>query len=59
MKQRDIIIKKIAMLKAKIPLAKYADAKKAYDTVREGRKTAEEKLKRCKAENAPMDAIKR
>ncbi|KAG2181344.1 hypothetical protein INT43_008927 [Umbelopsis isabellina] len=59
MKQRDIIIKKIAMLKAKIPLAKYADAKKAYDSAKEARKTTEEKLKRCKAENAPMDAVKR
>jgi hypothetical protein len=59
MKQRDIIIKKIAVLKAKIPLAKYADAKKAYDNTKGARKVAEENLKRCKRENAPMDTVKR
>lgn len=59
MQQREAILKKIAMLRAKIPLAQYAEAKKSFDTSRIARQTAHESYTRYKNENAPMDAIKR
>lgn len=59
MQQREKILKKISILKAKIPLAQYADAKKAYDLSRSARQMASEELNRYKIENLPMDSIKR
>jgi hypothetical protein len=59
MQQREKLLKKIAILKAKIPLAQYADAKKAYDVSKSTRQSASEELNRYKTENMPMDSIKR
>ena len=59
MQQREKILKKISILKAKIPLAQYADAKKAYDVSKSTRQTASEELNRYKIENLPMVSIKR
>ncbi|KAH8548434.1 P-loop containing nucleoside triphosphate hydrolase protein [Umbelopsis sp. PMI_123] len=59
MQQREKILKKISILKAKIPLAQYADAKKAYDNSKSVQQSALETLNRYKSENMPMDSIKR
>ncbi|KAG2172612.1 hypothetical protein INT44_002627, partial [Umbelopsis vinacea] len=59
MQQREKILKRISILKAKVPLAQYADAKKGYDISKSARQSASEELSRYKTENIPMDSIKR
>ncbi|KAI9286759.1 P-loop containing nucleoside triphosphate hydrolase protein [Umbelopsis sp. AD052] len=59
MQQREKILKRISILKAKVPLAQYADAKKGYDISKSARQSASEELNRYKTENIPMDSIKR
>ncbi|KAI8374537.1 uncharacterized protein BYT42DRAFT_576698 [Radiomyces spectabilis] len=54
MRQREAIMKTIALLKAKLPLAKYSDAKKNYEDMREQLDAKQTELRRLEAELAPV-----
>lgn len=54
MRERDTILKTVALMRTKLPLAKYSDAKKDFDACKAKEEEAKALYDRMQSENAPL-----
>ena len=59
MRQREEIMRRIKILKAKLPLVKYTDAKNAYDQAKAVQQEKLAILERLREENQPIEEAKK
>lgn len=57
MRQREELMKRIAILKAKLPLAKCSDSKKAYDEAKAIEQEKRAEVQRLEGETEPIRSV--
>lgn len=57
MQQRAELLKRIALLEAQLPLARYTDAKREYDEAKEAEKEELERVKALEEELGPIKEV--
>lgn len=56
LKTREEILKRVKLLKAKLPLAKYTDAKAEYDEAKEVERERKQTIEKLEEQLAPIQA---
>lgn len=57
MQQRAELLKRVALLEAQLPLARYTDAKREYDEAKEAEKEELERVKALEEELGPIKEV--